>query len=156
MQSQLALSTPSEVLGTKIGNLKNSVSCLLKNKQLQKYKKEIGFDFLEGLEKKVAWIHEFKDSHDRLIHLHFHLTLATTKGGKLGYEVADAGDTSWGKDTVTEIFQGLKTTVDNLSDLIEYLSQNLLITLFARARFFLGFCVCSRKSLIVFCQKRKD
>jgi len=105
--------------------LKNSVSCLLKNKQLQKYKREIDFDFFEGLEKKVAWIHDFKESRDKLIHHKSHLGLSTTNEGRLGYDVVGAGDDSWGRNTVKDIFEGLQDLIDNLSDLMKYLSRNL-------------------------------
>lgn len=105
--------------------MKNSVRCLLKHKQLQKYKTKIAFDFFDGLEEKVDWMHGFKESRDRLIHHKSHLGLSTTIDGKLGYDVVDVGDESWGRDTVIEIFKGIEDIIDNLSDLMEYLSENL-------------------------------
>ena len=104
--------------------MKNSVGYLLKSKQLQKYKDKINLEFFEGLEKKITWINDFKESRDRLIHHYSHLVFSTTRKGELGYDVVDAYET-WGRDTVIGISEGLQNIIDSLSDLMEYLSRNL-------------------------------
>jgi len=48
--------------------------------------------------------------------------------GKLGYDIVDASNEPWGRDTVIDIFEGLQNIIDNLSDLMEYLSRNLPAT----------------------------
>jgi hypothetical protein len=105
--------------------MENSVKCLLNKEKLSLYKKEIDYDFFEGLEKKVAWIPDFKDSRDTLMHHHSNLVLSTTREGKLGYGVVDTKDESWGRDSVKCIFEVLQNTLNDLSDLMEYLSKNL-------------------------------
>lgn len=104
--------------------MKNSVSGILNEKKLQTCKDKINLQFFKGLENKVAWIHEFKRLRDKLIHQHSLFVFATTRKGKLGYGMTD-GTESWGTETVIGIFTGLQSTIDNLSDLMEYLSRNL-------------------------------
>lgn len=104
--------------------MKNSVSGLLSKKKLQTYKDKIDFQFFKGLEKKVAWVHEFKRLRDKLTHQYSLFVFATTRKGKLGYDMVDGNET-WGRETVTEIFEGLQNTIDHLSNLMEYLSRNL-------------------------------
>ena len=107
----------------KWNRMKKSVKYLL-GKKMQTYKKEIDSDFFEGLEKKVSWIRDFKDVRDELLHLFSHFVFTSTREGDFGYAVVK-GTEPWGTDTVIGILKGLQKVVDNLSDLMEYLSKNL-------------------------------
>jgi len=109
--------------------IKNSIKCLLNEKKLQTYKKEIDFDFFEGLEEKVSWIRDFKNYRDGLTHKYFYFVFTKTREGDLGYDIMDRKKISWGTETVKGILIELQNIVDNLSDLMEYLSKNLPRTL---------------------------
>jgi hypothetical protein len=47
------------------------------------------FSFLEGLEGKIPWIHDFRNPLDGLLHQYCHFVFATTKEGDLGYDIMD-------------------------------------------------------------------
>jgi hypothetical protein len=51
--------------------------------------------------------------------------MTITEKGVLGYEIIDSTKTIWGTKTVKPILEELQKTIDNLSDLIEYVSTNL-------------------------------
>jgi hypothetical protein len=103
----------------------HTVHSLLKEKKMQAYKREIDFRFFEGLEKKLTWIRDFKDSRDGLLHQYYHFVFTTTKQGDSGYDIMDGKKVSWGTETVRGILGELQNTIDNLSDLMEYLVKNL-------------------------------
>jgi len=105
--------------------MKNSVKCILNEKKLQTYKKEIDFDFFEGLEEKVSWIRDFKNYRNGLTHEYFYFVFTKTKEGKWGYDIMDKEKTSWGTETVKGILIEVQNIIDKLSDLMEYLSKNL-------------------------------
>ena len=104
--------------------MKNSIKGVLNEKKLRTYKKEIDSHFFEGLEKKVSWIRDFKNVRDELLHHFSHFVFTSTREGDLGYGIVKGTET-WGTDTVTSILEGLQKVIDNLSDLMEYLSKNL-------------------------------
>jgi len=113
-------------VGNKKWNLmKNSVKCLLNEKKLRTYKKEIDSDFFEGLEEKVSWIRDFKNHRDGLTHRFSYLVFSNTREGGLGYDIMDKTKESWGTDTVKGVLKELQNIIDNLSDLMEYLYRNL-------------------------------
>jgi len=105
--------------------MKNSIASLLNEKKLALYKKEIDSDFFEGLEKRISWIPDFKKYRDGLLHKSSHFVFATTKRGEFGYDIVNGTKTSWGTDTVKGILTELQSFIDNLSDLMEFLSENL-------------------------------
>ena len=115
--------------GNKKWNAMKGSGYLLDKKTLETYKKEIDFDFFEGLEEKASWIRDFKKSRDGLTHRYFYFVFTKTKEGALGYDIMDREKTSWGTETVKGILKELQKTIDNLSDLMEYLSKNLPRTL---------------------------
>lgn len=113
-------------VGNKKWNLmENSVKCLLNEKKLRTYKKEIDADFFEGLEEKVSWIRDFKNYRDGLTHRFSYLVFSNTREGDLGYDIMDKTKESWGTDTVKGVLKELQNIIDSLTDLIEYLSKNL-------------------------------
>jgi len=113
-------------VGNKKWNLmENSVKCLLNEKKLRTYKKEIDSDFFEGLEEKVTWIRGFKNYRDGLTHRFSYLVFSNTRKGDLGYDIMDKTKEKWGRDTVKGVLKELQNIIDNLTDLIEYLSKNL-------------------------------
>jgi hypothetical protein len=93
--------------------------------KMKTYKNEIDYHFFEGLEKEVSWIRNFKDSRDKLSHHFAHFVLSLTRKGELGYDIIDKTREYWGTDTVKDILIELQNTVDNLSNLMEYLHRNL-------------------------------
>jgi len=108
----------------KWNEMKNSVKHLY-GKKMETYKAEIDSHFFEGLEQKVSWIRDFKDSRDKLLHNFAHFVFTSTREGDLGYDIMDKTKESWGTDTVRGILVELQNIIDNLSDLMEYLSKNL-------------------------------
>lgn len=107
------------------GIIEHSISCLLNGNKMQTYKNRIDFGFFDGLEKKLAWIGDFRKSRDGLLHKYFHFVFTTTKQGDLGYDIMDRTKTSWGTDIVKGILTQLQNVIDRLTDLIEYLLKNL-------------------------------
>jgi hypothetical protein len=105
--------------------LENSVKCLLNKNKIERYKKEIDYDFFEELKEKINWIYDFKKSRDTLIHHHSELLILTDKEGKLGFKVSKIKDQTWKRSSFNNIFRVLQTTINDLSDLITYLSKNL-------------------------------
>ena len=53
--------------------IERSVNCLLNENKMQTYKSKIDLGFFEGLEKKLAWISDFRKSRDGLLHKFHHL-----------------------------------------------------------------------------------
>lgn len=111
-------------VGNKKWNLMEHRITPLLGDKMQTYKKEIDSNFFEGLEKKVSWIRDFKTVRDELLHHFSHFVFTSTREGDLGYDMVKGTET-WGTDTVTGILKGLQKVIDNLSDLMEYLSKNL-------------------------------
>lgn len=105
--------------------MENSITMLTNKKKLQTCKEGISSDFFEGLEKKVHWIHDFKKTRNFLIHEYSLPKIATTKNGKLGYAIDVAKEIDWDTYTYTPIFKDLQKVINNLSDLMKYLSTNL-------------------------------
>lgn len=111
-------------IGRKI-EMTNSMSELLKKEKLKQYKKKIDYAFFDGLEKNISWVSNFKDYRDGLLHDCDHFVFTNTISGKLGYDIMNEAKTSWGTETVRDISGELQSTIDHLSDLLEYLSVNL-------------------------------
>ena len=98
---------------------------LLNKAKLEKYKQEIDYDFFDGLEKKIAWAKDFRDCRDGLMHQGYYFVFTTTRKEKLGFDIMNKTKTSWGKNAVKDISEELQKTIDNLSDLLEFISANL-------------------------------
>jgi hypothetical protein len=105
--------------------MEHSMNCLLNEHKMQRYKDEIYFSFFTGLEKKLTWIGDFRESRNGLVHKYHHFAFTTTREGDLGYDIADRIKTSWGTDTVKSIVKELQRTIEGLTDLMEYLLENL-------------------------------
>ena len=105
--------------------MEHSINCLLNKDKLQKYKREIDLDFFKNLEKKLAWIDNFRNTRNGLLHKYHHFVFTSTRQGELGYDIADRIKTSWGTDTVKGILSEVQNVIDRLTDLIEYLLTNL-------------------------------
>jgi hypothetical protein len=98
---------------------------LLNKAKLEECKQEIDYNFFDGLEKKIVWVKNFKDCRDGLMHEGYYFVFTTTRKGKLGYDIMNKTKTSWGTDTVKDISEELQNTINNLSDLLEFISANL-------------------------------
>jgi len=105
--------------------MSKSVRCLLNEDKLQNYGSDIDAKFFESLRGKISWIRSLKDYRDGLLHRFFHFVFTQTLEGDLGYDIMDGVKTSWGTETVKSILQYIQSIIDNLSDLLEYLSKNL-------------------------------
>jgi len=106
-------------------SMKNSMKGLLNARKMEVCKKEIDFSFFEGLEERISWILDFKKSRDGLLHKYYHFVFTKTRKGEYGYDIMNGTKTSWGTDTVRGILTEVQSVIDNLSDLMEYLSGNL-------------------------------
>jgi hypothetical protein len=112
--------------GTKNADLlKHSVKCLLNPKSMRIYKEKIDCHFFTGLEQHLTWVRTFRESRDGLVHQYYHFVFTSTRAGKKGFEIMDLKKASWGTVTVKEIMPELQQTVDNLSELIKYLTAEL-------------------------------
>jgi hypothetical protein len=105
--------------------MKNSVRCLLNVKMMKNYKEKISLEFFEDLEKRVRWVADFRNKRDGLVHKYHYFVLTNNRQGELGYDVIDEVKNEWGTDTVKAIRADLQNTIDNLSELIEFIYQNL-------------------------------
>lgn len=103
----------------------NSVSCLLNKNQMKAYKEKIDPIFFSKLQKHLGWVKELREYRKGLVHDYHHLVVAPTRKGEFGYDKIDAKKIGWGTDTVKEISTGIQTTVDNLTNLMEFLYANL-------------------------------
>lgn len=107
------------------GIMQHNINSLLNEKKMQTYKSKLDSHFFAGLEKKLSWITNFRDSRDGLIHKYYHFVFTSTRKGDLGYDIMDRIKTSWGTDTVKGILSELQKTIGNITDLMEYLLKNL-------------------------------
>lgn len=107
------------------GIIEHSINSLLNINKMQTYKRKIDFHFFSGLEEKLSWISDFRNSRDGLVHKYHHFVFTSTRKGDLGYDIMDRIKTSWGTDTVRGILSELQNTIDNVTDLMEYLLRNL-------------------------------
>ena len=98
----------------------DSVSCLL-NSNMQTYKEQIDPVFFGNLEKKLAWIKDFREARIGLVHKYHHFVFTTTRQGELGYDIMDREKVEWGTDTVKSISAEVQTVINNLCELLEYL-----------------------------------
>jgi hypothetical protein len=105
--------------------MKDRIRDLLNKTKLEKYKQEIDYNFFNGLEKKIVWVKDFRDCRDGLMHHCHYFVFTTTRKGELGYDIINADKKSWGTDTVKDIAEELQNTINNLADLLEYISENL-------------------------------
>lgn len=105
--------------------MEHSINSLLNENKMQTYKSKIDSRFFAGLEKELSWIPYFKNSRDGLVHKYHSFVFTSTRKGDLGYDIMDRIKTSWGTDTVKGILSELQNTIDNVTDLIEYLLRNL-------------------------------
>jgi hypothetical protein len=69
--------------------IERSINFLLNENKMQICKSKIDLQFFEGLEKKLAWISDFKESRDGLFHKFYHFVFTTTRRGDLGYDIMD-------------------------------------------------------------------
>jgi hypothetical protein len=103
----------------------NSISGLLNEKKMQTYEKQIDSQFFEGLKSKISWIYEFRDSRDRLLHQCHHFVFTNTRQSEMGYDLIGKVGSIWGTETVKPVLIELQRYVDNISDLMNYLHNNL-------------------------------
>ena len=107
------------------GIMEHSINCLLNEEKMQRYNDKIDSYFFKGLEKRLAWIPDFRNSRDGLVHNYHHFVFTSTRKCDLGYDIMDRIKTSWGTDTVKGILKELQSTLDSLTDLVDYLYDNL-------------------------------
>ena len=107
------------------GIMKHTASCLLNKNKFQMYKSNIDSQFFTGLEKHLKWIVKLKDSRDDLIHQQNYFVYTNTRQGESGYDIMDREKKEWGTDTVKPILAEVQTVINNLTELIEYLHDNL-------------------------------
>ena len=105
-------------------NMEHSLSCLL-NSKLLTYKSKIDMQFFTGLERHLNWISTLRDSRDGLVHFYHYLVFTDTKQGELGFDIMDRNKIEWGTNTVKSIIGEVQTVINNISELMEYLSNNL-------------------------------
>jgi hypothetical protein len=105
--------------------MKNSIKGLLSKKTMEKYKREIDSNFFRGLEDKVSWILELKSSRDRLLHEFHHFAYTDTKEGEMGFDLIGKIGRTWGTETVKPILKESQGFIDYVSDLMNYLHENL-------------------------------
>lgn len=105
--------------------MKHSVRCLLNEDKMHEYKSKIDSGFFESIEKKITWIKDIRKYRNGLVHQYCQFVFALTRQGELGYDLLDRTKTSWGTDTVRGLMTELQNTIDNLTDLIEYLLVSL-------------------------------
>jgi hypothetical protein len=105
--------------------MEHTMSCLLNNNKLQTYKNKIDLHFFSGLEKHLSWIATLKDSRDGLLHQQNYFVYTNTRQGELGYGIMDREKVEWGTDTVKPILAEVQTVINEVTDLIKYLNNNL-------------------------------
>lgn len=103
----------------------NSIKGLLNERKIQTYKKEIDSRFFGGLENKVSWIRDLKDSRDKLLHQYHHFVLTDTRQGELGYDLIGKIGRIWGTETVKPVLKELQSFIDKMAELMGYLHKNL-------------------------------
>src|SRR4030066_1720300 len=103
----------------------DKVSCLLNEKQMKAYKEKIDPIFFGNLEKHLSWIRTLRDSRGDLVHDYYHIVSTATKQGDLGFEIMDRKKPFWGTETVKGISVEIQTAIDNITDLMDFLSINL-------------------------------
>jgi gas vesicle protein len=106
-------------------NMKNSIKCLLNKQLMESYKQKISPEFFSCLEEKIKWIPDFRNSRDGLVHKYHYFVMTENPQGQLGYEIIDEIKESWGSVTVKSISLEVQKTIDNLSELLRFLSENL-------------------------------
>lgn len=118
-------------LGKKKPVMEDSIGALFKEnnktglQKIEVYKQQINFEFFDGLMKKISWVKDFRKNRDGLLHRYDYIVSTTTEKGTLGYDIMDITKKSWGTKTVKDISEELQKTIDNLTDLIEYISTHL-------------------------------
>lgn len=109
------------------GIMKHSVNYLLNEENRKTCKNRIDKQFFIGLETHLGWIGNFRKSRDGLVHRQHHFVFTTTRQGERGYEIMDMTKVEWGSDTVRSIRAELQNYVNNLTELVGYLANNLPI-----------------------------
>ncbi len=110
--------------GTRGEQLPKSMSRLLN----EKYKRALEIDkiFFEKFKMKMIWYNDFVDNgRDRIVHELGQLVFTNTREGKLGFDILKSFNSSWGTDTVNDVEDFIETTFKNLSEITNYLTDNL-------------------------------
>jgi hypothetical protein len=106
-------------------NIEHSLKCLLNKDKMQNFKEKIDLQFFTGLEKHLGWIALLRDSRDGLVHSYHYLVFTNTKQGELGYDIMNKDKKQWGTETVRSIRVEIQTVINNISELMEFLYDNL-------------------------------
>lgn len=106
-------------------NMESNITMLTNREKLEACKEKIASDFFEGIEKKVRWIPDFVRSRNLLMHKYTLPKIATTKNGKIGYNIDFIHGIDWNRYTFAPIIEELQKVINNLSDLMKHLSTNL-------------------------------
>jgi len=102
--------------------LPDSMSKLLKNEKSL----EINKSFFKELRGKMNWYNDFVDEgRDLIVHKRGHLVFTNTKDGKFGFDILKHFDSKWGTETVNSIEDFIDKTLENLSEVLDYLTENL-------------------------------
>ena len=109
----------------KWGVMTPSITGLLNENKMRTYKREIDFQFFEGLENKVSWIHNLKKPRDHLVHGQHHFVLTDTRQGEMGPDLIGKVKRIWGTEKVKPVLRELQGILGNISDLMNYLHKNL-------------------------------
>lgn len=99
-----------------------SMTDLLKNKKSL----EIDKSFFEELRKKMSWYNNFVKSRNRIVHYLGQLVFTNTREGKFGFGIRKKINSEVGADTVKSIEEFIEETFKNLTEVLNYLTQNLI------------------------------
>jgi len=112
--------------GKKGMQLNDSMSGLLKNEKSI----EINKSFFKELREKMNWYNDFvREGRDIIVHKRGHLVFTNTKDGKFGFDILKRLDSTWGTETVNSIEDFIDKSLENLSEVLDYLTENLKFSL---------------------------
>jgi len=94
-------------------------------RDIEKYKFQIDRTFLENLGLKMTWVLRFTEHRNGLVHKLYHFVFTNTRNGKFGFDVINEIRRTWGTNTVKSIINEIQDTVNQIEELLRFLSGNL-------------------------------